>query len=158
MPWIFLLLPWFELWTLIELGAVTSGLTALAWVFVSLVLGVGLIRRQGEGMMRRIQEQQAAGGFFSPQWMMDDLALAGSGLLLMIPGLITDSLAVVFAIAPLRRIVARALGIRPIESGQYSANYSSETFSSSGSIDDSEKSTPPQPRSTLEGEFRRLDD
>ncbi len=126
MPWIFLLLPWLELWTLIELGAATSALTALAWVAVSLVLGVGLIRRQGEGMLRRIQEQQATGGFFSPQWMMDDLALVGSGLLLMVPGLITDTLAVVFAIAPLRRLLVRSLGIRSVDTGHYSGQFTVE--------------------------------
>jgi UPF0716 protein FxsA len=140
MPWIILLLPWIELWTLIELGAATSGLMALAYVFLTLMLGLGLIRRQGEGMLARIQQQQAQGGILSPDWLMDDLALVGSGLLLMIPGLVTDFLAVVFAIGPLRRGLGRLLGVktmRPPTAAQY---------------------TETDEKITVEGEYRRLDD
>ena len=116
MPWIILLLPWLELWTLIELGAATSGLTALAWVLLGMIFGTALIRRQGEGMMRRLQELQSGAGIVSARWMMDDLALAGTGLLLVIPGLITDFLAIVLAIGPLRRGLRRLLGISTVTS------------------------------------------
>jgi UPF0716 protein FxsA len=140
MPWIFLLLPWIELWTLIELGSATSGLIALGYVFLTMVMGVGLIRRQGEGMMARIQQQQAQGGILSPEWMMDDLALVGSGLLLMIPGIVTDLLAIIFAIGPVRRGLARLLGIKTVR----------------GQSRDSDPSD--SPSTTIEGEYRRLDD
>jgi UPF0716 protein FxsA len=136
MPWIFLLLPWIELWTLIELGAATSALTALAWVFLSLMLGLGLIRRQGMQLLAEMQ-QQSGGRILSPQLLMDDLGLVSSGLLLMIPGLITDTLAVVFLIGPLRRRLLRA--------GRRDA----EVHTSA---------TPNEERVTLEGDFRRLDD
>ena len=142
MPWIFLLLPWLELWTLIELGSATSGLFALAYVFLTMVIGVGLIRRQGEGMMARIQQQQAQGGMLSSEWMMDDLALVGSGLLLMIPGMVTDSLAIIFAIGAARRGLARLLGIKTVRV--------QPTMREQGQDADSSQ--------TIEGEFRRLDD
>ena len=142
MPWIFLLLPWIELWTLIELGSATSGLFALGYVFLTMVVGVGLIRRQGEGMMARIQQQQAQGGILSPAWMMEDLALVGSGLLLMIPGMVTDFLAIIFAIGPARRGLGRLLGIKTVQT--------QSTMREQGP--DSE------PSQTIEGEFRRLDD
>ncbi len=139
MPWIFILLPWIELWTLIELGSATSGLFALGYVFLTMVLGVGLIRRQGEGMLARIQQQQAQGGILSAEWMMDDLALVGSGLLLMIPGMVTDLLAIIFAIGPARRGLARLLGIK---------------------VRDQRLDSDPGDGSstTIEGEYRRLDD
>ena len=144
MPWIFLLLPWLELWTLIELGAATSGLTALAYVFVTLVVGVALIRRQGEGMVAKLREQ-AQGGLLNPEWLVDDLALVGAGMLLMIPGLITDSLAVIFLIGPLRRGLGRLFGLKVVHSGQ-SARFTTK--------DPAESNT----HETLEGEYRRLDD
>jgi UPF0716 protein FxsA len=142
MPWIFLLLPWIELWTLIELGAATSGLAALAYVFLTLMLGLTLIRYQGEGILARIQQQQAQGGILSPEWMMDDLALVGSGLLLMVPGLITDFLALIFAIGPARRGLGRLLGVKTVRPspGQFT-----DSGDNSG-------------HNTVEGEYRRLDD
>ena len=145
MPWIFLLLPWIELWTLIELGSATSGLFALGYVFLTMVVGVGLIRRQGEGMMARIQQQQAQGGILSPEWMMDDLALVGSGLLLMIPGMVTDFLAIIFAIGPARRGLARLLGIKIRAQGP-------------GSGPGFDADPGDDPSTTIEGEYRRLDD
>jgi UPF0716 protein FxsA len=141
MPWIFLLLPWLELWTLIELGAATSALTALAYVFVTMMVGAALIRRQGEGMVARLREQ-AQDGLLNPQWLVDDLALVGAGVLLIIPGLITDSLAVIFLIAPLRRGLGRLLGVKMVQSG------SSAQFTTTES----------EEHVTLEGEYRRLDD
>jgi UPF0716 protein FxsA len=141
MPWIFLLLPWLELWTLIELGSATSGLTAMAYVFVTLAVGITLIRRQGEGMVSRLREQ-AQDGLFNPEWLVDDLALVGAGVLLMIPGLITDSLALIFLIAPLRRGLGRLLGVKMVQSGQ-SAQF---------------RSTDSEEQVTLEGEYRRVDD
>ena len=44
MGWVFVLYPFLELWSLIELGAQTSALTALAWV---LGAGVGAIATIG---------------------------------------------------------------------------------------------------------------
>jgi len=147
MPWILLLLPWLELWTLIELGAATSAPVALIWVALSMAVGVWLIRRQGEGMMRRVREQQAQGGFFGPQWLMDDLALVGSGLLLMVPGLFTDALAVCVAIGPVRRALGRALGIRAVEPGHTGFR----------AVVDPDRRLHER-NAPLEGEYRRLDD
>jgi len=134
MRWIFLLLPWIELWTLIELGAATSGLTALAWVFLSLMLGLSLIRRQGMQMLSEMQRQDGV-RMLGPQLLADELALVSSGVLLMVPGLITDSLALLFLIGPLRRRVLRA-----------------------GRWDEQPPSPDGGEHVTLEGDFRRLDD
>jgi UPF0716 protein FxsA len=142
MPLILLLLPWLELWTLIELGSATSGLAALAYVFVTLVVGLTLIRRQGEGMIAKMREQAQGGGLLNPEFLVDDLALVGAGLLLMIPGMITDSLALIFLIAPLRRGLGRLLGVQVVQAGQ------SAQFTTPESED----------QTTLEGEYRRLDD
>ena len=44
------LLPWLELFTLIQLGIETSALTALLYVLFTFMLGVAVLRRQGLGM------------------------------------------------------------------------------------------------------------
>lgn len=141
MRWIVILLPWLELFTLIQLGIETSALTALGWVLFTLVLGLFLLRRQGEGMFRRMQAAQQ-GGVISAGWLMDDMAMGLAALLLMVPGLITDSLAVVVMIGPLRRRLARALGGRRPNAAGPDAR-------------DGDRERGP---TTIEGDYRRLDD
>jgi UPF0716 protein FxsA len=141
MPWLFLLLPWVELWTLIELGSRTSALTALAYVFLAFVVGMALIRRQGLVLLRQMQQQNGA-SMLGPQMLMDDLALVSCGLLLMIPGLVTDFMALLFLIGPLRR---RLLGNR-VEVHQSYSNPRQHGDAQGGE------------QVTLEGEFKRLDD
>ncbi len=107
------LLPWLELFTLIELGIKTSALTAIAYVFVTLVLGLAILQRQGQGMFERLRQSQE-GRLVGPQLLLDDMALGLAGVLLVIPGLISDFAALVVVIGPLRRRLASWIfGVQP---------------------------------------------
>ena len=53
-----LLLPWLELFTLIQLGVATSALAALAYVFLTFVAGLALLRLQGRDLFNRLREAQ----------------------------------------------------------------------------------------------------
>ena len=108
-----MLLPWLELFTLIELGIKTSVLTALAYVFATLVLGVAILQRQGRGMFEQLRQAQN-GRIIGPQLLFDDMAMGFAGLLLIIPGMVTDIVALIVMIGPLRRRLVRAvLGSQP---------------------------------------------
>ena len=108
-----IILPWLELFTLIELGVKTSALTALAYVLATLLLGIAILQRQGRGMFERFRQRQD-GRIFGPELLLDDMAMGLAGLLLMIPGIITDLLALLVMVGPLRRRLARILlGSRP---------------------------------------------
>jgi UPF0716 protein FxsA len=136
-----LLLPWLELWILIELGSDVGGLNALLYVFLTLMFGLWLIRRQGEGMLLRVREQ-VSGYSLGPQLFVDDLAMVVCGVLIMIPGLISDTLGLLFMIAPLRRqLFGRAK--RAAQPG----------FSSHSPND-----RPERENITIDGDFDRLDD
>jgi UPF0716 protein FxsA len=104
-----MLLPWLELFTLIQLGIETSALFALLYVFGTFLLGVLVLRRQGQGMFERLRQTQE-GRIIGPEMLVDDMAMGLAGLLLIIPGLITDFAAVLAMIGPLRRRLAGALG------------------------------------------------
>ncbi len=103
-----MILPWLELFTLIELGVKTSALTALAYVFATLLLGIAILQRQGRGMFERLRQGQD-GRIFGPELLLDDMAMGFAGLLLMIPGMITDLVALIVMVGPLRRRLARVL-------------------------------------------------
>ncbi len=137
MRFILMLLPWLELATLIKLGMETSILTALLYVFATLVIGILLLQRQGMGMIERLRQAQA-GRILGPDLLLDDMAVSLAALLLMFPGLISDCAALLVLIGPLRRRLARWWrGPQP------------------------EPYRPEQDRgshTTIEGDYRRLDD
>ena len=132
-----ILLPWLELFTLIELGIKTSALAALGYVLFTLLLGVVILQRQGQGMFERLRQSQE-GRILGPRMLVDDMALGLAGLLLMIPGLITDLAALIVVIGPLRRrLAAWLLGPQP-------EPYAPDRDSAS--------------HLTIEGQYRRVDE
>lgn len=137
MRFLILLLPWLELFTLIQLGIHTSALFALVYVFFTMVVGVSIIQYQGRDMFERLRQSQQ-GRVMGPQLLVDDMALGLAGLLLMIPGLISDAAAVIVMIGPLRRrLAAWLLGPQP-------EPYAPERDSTA--------------HTTIEGQYRRVDD
>ena len=132
-----LLLPWFELFTLIQLGIETSALTALGYVLLTFLLGGWLLRRQGMDIFQRLRAAQQ-GVVPGPQLLLDDMAVGLAGLLLMFPGLLSDGAALVVMIGPLRRRLMRLF------SGPQPDVYRPEQ----------DRAGP----ATLEGDYRRVDE
>ena len=137
MRFVFMLLPWLELFTLIELGVKTSALTALAYVLVTVFLGLAILQRQGRGMVEQLRQGQE-GRVIGPRLLLDDMAMGLAGLLLIIPGIITDFAALIVVIGPLRRRLSRwLLGPQP------------EPYIPERDTDEHE---------IIEGSYRRVDD
>jgi UPF0716 protein FxsA len=137
MRFFIMLLPWLELFTLIQLGIETSALAVLGYVMVTLFLGMAILRRQGQGMFERLRESQQ-GKLVGPQLLLDDMALGLAGVLLMIPGLISDFAALIVVIGPLRRRLAVWL------MGPQPEPYVPERD--------------PEAQVTIEGQYRRVDE
>ena len=96
------------LWSLIELGARTSATTAMLWLLGAGVLGIGLFRLAGRQTLQHLQQAQREGAL-SQQLLMGNVARLVAGVLLIVPGLISDALAVVVFIAPLRILLAKLM-------------------------------------------------
>ena len=99
---LFLLVPVAEIAVFVQVGSrIGAGMTVLL-VVVSAVVGVWLVRRQGLATATRVQAMVARGE--SPALgMLEGLALLAAGVLLVIPGFLTDIAAFVLLIPPLRR-------------------------------------------------------
>lgn len=137
MRFVFMLLPWLELFTLIQLGIKTTAFTALLYVLVTFIIGVALIRQQGMGMMDRLRATRQ-GSILGPELLVDGMAMGLAGLLLIFPGMISDVAALIVVIGPLRRRIA--------------SWFAPETPKPYVAERDQTENT------TIEGEFRRLDD
>jgi UPF0716 protein FxsA len=129
MKWLLFLYPWLELWSLIELGAKTSATTAMLWVLGAGVLGIGLFRLAGRQTLAHLQQAQRAGAL-SQQLLMGNVARLIAGVLLIVPGLISDALAVVVLIAPLRILFAKMVvgGSSNAQSSHYQGQGGSSGF------------------------------
>ncbi|GHD37876.1 FxsA family protein [Halioglobus pacificus] len=132
-----MLLPWLELFTLIQLGIETSALTALAYVMVTIVVGVMVLRWQGMELFNRLRETQQ-GAVLGPRLLKDDMSVVLAGLLLIVPGMISDIAAVIVLIGPLRRRLARMV------------------FGPEPEIYAPERDN--QAQTTIDGDFKRVDE
>ena len=156
MKWLLFLYPWLELWGLIELGTQTSATTAMLWVLGAGVLGIGLFRLAGRQTLEHLQQAQRE-GLLSQQLLMGNVSRFVAGVLLIIPGLISDALAVVVLVAPLRMLLAKLL-----LGGSINAQYNSFQGQSPRQGEFSGFNTGPGYRRfdddgvTLEGEFESV--
>ena len=156
MKWLLFLYPWLELWSLIELGTHTSATTAMLWVLGAGVLGIGLFRLAGRQTLAHLQQAQREGAL-SQQLLMGNVSRLVAGVLLIIPGLISDVLAVVVLVAPLRILLAKLL-----VGDSINAHYSPYQGQGPGQGESSGFHTGPGHRRfeddgvTLEGEFESV--
>ncbi len=119
MRWIVFLYPWLELWSLLALGSRTSAGIALLWVLGAGVLGVMMIRVAGAQTLGHLRTAQQAGSL-QAHLLQDNVALAIVGLLLLIPGMVSDALAVLLFIRPLRGLIYRSFAPSGGFSGEFS--------------------------------------
>ncbi|WP_439100710.1 FxsA family protein [Congregibacter sp.] len=137
MRWIFILLPWLELFTLIQLGGRIGAFQAMLYVLATFLLGLTILRVQGMEIVNKLRAAQSSGAAMLPQRLLaDELAMGLAGLLLIVPGLITDVIAALVLFGPLRRKLFSALGGSKEPGPAFQA----------------------RPGDPIEGEFRRLDD
>ena len=150
-----LLYPLLELWTLIELGAQTSAGLAVLWVLGAGLLGMATIRFAGAQVLSRLQAAQREGAL-QQQLVASDMALAIAGLLLIIPGLISDGLAVLVLIRPFRQLLGGVVAAR----WSRGAGHGGNAHAQQGAFDAGQsrgEATQQYDGVTLEGEFQELD-
>ncbi|HVF33367.1 MAG TPA: FxsA family protein [Acidimicrobiales bacterium] len=107
---LFLAVPFVELFVLIQVGQAIGALPTIALLVVVSVVGAGLVKREGLGVMRRAQEQVNRGRVPGNELIDGVLVLVG-GALLLTPGFFTDVVGIALLLPPVRaalRAVARA--------------------------------------------------
>lgn len=101
-----LVVPMAEIAVFIQVGSRIGVGTMLLLVVASAVVGIRLIHAQGFATASRVQAMIARGE--SPALgMLEGLALLVAGILLVIPGFVSDLVAFVLLIPPLRRGIIR---------------------------------------------------
>ena len=98
---LFLLVPLAELAVIIQVsGALGVGNTILLLIAVSIV-GAWLVKREGLGVMRRVQRQLERGAMPARD-VVDGFLILLAGALMLTPGFLTDILGILLLIPPTR--------------------------------------------------------
>lgn len=115
---LFLVVPVIELAVIIQVGQVLGVLPTLAILVVMSVLGAGLMKREGLGVLRRAQAQVQAGRVPGRE-VADGFLIVLGGALMLTPGFVSDVVGMALLLPPVRAVVrpfllaqlqARALG------------------------------------------------
>jgi UPF0716 protein FxsA len=108
--WFILFLSLFalELYLLVTVGGLIGAFTVVAWVFASAIIGMWAVRAQGQNAMLKARAEMDAGK--TPQTpFLDGLLLFFGGVMLILPGLITDAVGLLLLIPPIRRLATPRL-------------------------------------------------
>lgn len=128
MPWLFLIfivVPVVEMLVLIEVGSVLGSLTTVVLVFLTALIGVAMLRRQGLSTFLRFNEKLNSGELPAEE-LLSGVFLVIAGAFLLTPGFVTDTLGFLFLVPPIRhalaqRIIKRGLlkTVAGFEAGQF---------------------------------------
>jgi len=107
---LFVILPFIEIAVLIEVGEAIGFWPTMLLLVAAAFLGSIVIREQGLSMVGRALDAVREGRLpLEP--MLDSYVVIMAGLLLIVPGLISDAMGLLLLIAPLRRwLIRRAVG------------------------------------------------
>ena len=137
---IFLAVPLVEIFLLIKVGSLVGAPWTIALVVLTALVGAWLVRLQGLSALNRVR-QSATRGELPALELLEGLFLLAAGALLLTPGFFTDIVGFACLTPSLRRSLVR-LAVRRFSSihpGSTSPN-------------------PTQGNSSIETDYRRLDD
>ena len=157
MPLLFIAIPLIELYFIIVVGGAIGAFWTVILVILTAVIGVSLLRIQGMSTLMRAQQNMSRGQIPAME-MMEGIALAVAGVLLITPGFITDFIGFLCIFpasrqAIIRFILARASVHTNFQGSHFQAGYSAHHQQKSGPENGENHST----GRTIEGECRRED-
>lgn len=151
MIWLFFLLialPVAEIALLIAIGREVGLAATVGLLLLTGLLGAFLARRQGLAVGRKVQSEMAAGRAPAGQ-LVDGALILLAGVLLIIPGVLTDALAL-FCLLPAGRTAIKAWVRRKFEAGLRSGRIAVSTNIRQVNMKNVTPRTPPD-RKALEG-------
>lgn len=144
--WIFLAAPLIELWFMIRVGSEIGAISTIILLVLAGIVGTNLLRQQSLNTLLRVDQRLQMGEVPAAE-ILQGFVLALAAILLIIPGFITDILAIPLLISPLRNwLVKRFLG-----TGYYRQHYHQQNPFH-------HQQPNGQDADIIDGEFRREDD
>lgn len=98
-----------EVYTLIRVGGAIGPAATIALLLGAAVLGSWLVRRQGSAVLDRVRTAMDRGEMPAGA-LLEGAMLLAAGFLLVLPGLLSDGVALLLLVPPLRHWLVRRLG------------------------------------------------
>lgn len=149
---LFLIFPFLELFLLIRVGSSIGALTTLLLVLASGVIGILCIRLAGLTTALNVRQRMAQGEVPTGD-MLNGFLLAMGGVLLFIPGFISDALGVVCLLPMARHWVGRRVSMHMMQGAARAQHFHTQSQSQTHT----EQSSSLRQSQTIEGEFERKD-
>lgn len=131
---IFVALPLAEIYALVKIGGWLGVLPTIVLLFVVSAAGAWLVKHEGLRVWRRMQEQVAAGKMPSNE-ILDGVCLLLAGVLLLVPGFVTDAVGLLLLLPPFRLVLRRVLQRRSGKKIRVVATYSGRIVDNGQVID-----------------------
>lgn len=88
---LFMLIPFFEMWILIEVGGWIGALPTIGLVVLTAAIGLSLLKQQGLSTLMRARRKIDEGAIPASE-LVSGVMIAVGGALLLTPGFVTDAL------------------------------------------------------------------
>lgn len=105
---LFLVVPFLELFVILQVGRTIGALNTVAVLVLVSVAGAWLVKREGLGVLRRAQERVRRGAVPGRE-LVDGVLILFAGALLLTPGFLTDVVALLLLVPPVRAAVRVAV-------------------------------------------------
>ena len=105
---IFIGVPFAEIYVLLQVGHVIGVFNTLALLVIISVVGAWLAKREGLGVIRRMQRSIEAGRVPGAE-VVDGFLILLAAALMLTPGFLTDIVAIFLLLPPVRAVVRREL-------------------------------------------------
>lgn len=96
-----IIIPALEIWLMITIGQLIGPWLTILLIFLTGILGVWLAKSQGLGALRNAQQKMRYGQM-PGEVIIDGLCILVGGILLIIPGFITDSIGLLLMVPAIR--------------------------------------------------------
>lgn len=108
---VFLVVPLVELYVIIQVGDAIGALNTIAVLIAMGVAGGLLMKREGLGVLRRVQAQ-LRGGHVPGREVVDGFLILFGGALMLTPGFLTDVVGLALLVPPVRAVVRKVVASR----------------------------------------------
>lgn len=153
---IFILVPVIELNVLIRVGESLGSWTTVGLVFFTAIVGVSLVRSQGISTLMQVQ-QKLTRGEAPGQEIAEGMMLALAGLLLLIPGFVTDGIGLLLLTPITRRPLAgffyKRMQLKAAANGGFKSAFGAGAGSPFGQDPFNRTDKNPEGGNTFDGDF-----
>ena len=105
---LFIGVPFAEIYVLLQVGHAIGVLNTLALLILVSIVGAWLAKREGLGVIRRMQRSIEAGRVPGTE-LVDGFLILLAAALMLTPGFLTDIVAIFLLLPPVRAVVRREL-------------------------------------------------